>query len=311
MPSTQELKRRTKAVTNIKQITKAMEMVAATKMRRSQEIALRSRSYAVEILRLLGELTEKTNYLPDIMKSRSINKTTLVLVAADRGLAGSFNANIFRSFEKWLNKHNDKLLLYSFIAVGKKAEEFLSRKGFSMAASFKNFGDYIKTKETRPLSHLLTDNFLKGGCDQVIIFSTHFRTTLRQEVMIRELLPITAERVKQAIKEIIPEYGRYANLGTGDDIEEQVQSSQFEYLIEPDSKSVLDALAPQLLEIVIHDFILEANASEHAARRLAMKTASDNASDLGSALNLQYNKSRQGAITSQIIEIIAGAESLN
>src|SRR3989344_3566309 len=185
MASTQEIKRRIKAVTNTGQITKAMEMVSATKMRRSQEVALLSRPYVIRVLRLLSELGRRTAYFPEIMRSRPIQKTVIVLIAADRGLAGSFNANIFREFERFLSSFSSQDSKLAFIAVGKKAEDFLLRKGLKFAQSFKHFGDYVDVAEVKPLTDLLVQGFLGGKWDRVIAISTHFRTTLRQEVMIR------------------------------------------------------------------------------------------------------------------------------
>jgi len=314
MSSIQEIKRRISAVTNTSQITKAMEMVSATKMRRSQEIALLSRPYSVEILRILGELTHRSAYTPKIMEAREVKKTAMVLVAGDRGLAGSFNANIIRTFEKWMiDQHitNETADAYAFISVGKKAEDFLKRKKLSVYKSFKGFGDYVSAKEVKPLTETMIQGFLDMSWDKVMMISTHFRSTLRQEVMSRELLPVNAEAIKEVVKEIIPEHGRYSGVGedTTDDIIKKEDS--FEYLIEPSSESVLDELAPQLVEIILYDFILEANASEHSARMVAMKHASENAEELKDALTLAYNKSRQASVTKEISEIVSGVEALS
>ena len=310
MSSTQEIKRRIRAVTNTGQITKAMELVSATKMRRSQEMALNTRPYAVEVLRILGDLVGRTDYLPALMKTRSINKTAVVVVASDRGLAGSFNANVLRLFEKWLETGNYKKDNIEFIAVGRKSEDFLRRKKLSITDVFKNFGDYAGVEEVRPLSQLIIKKYLSGDWDQVLFFSTNFRTTLKQEVIMRELLPISSEKVKNSIRQLIPEYGRYADAGNVLESKTIMDKNNFEYLIEPDTQSVLDELAPRLVEIIIYDIILEANASEHSARMVAMKNASDNAKDLISDLNLEYNKIRQSAITREISEIISGSEAL-
>lgn len=312
MSSTQEIKRRIKAVTNTGQITKAMEMVSATKMRKSQEVALISRPYAIQVLRLLGELGERTAYKPEIMKARAINKTAIVLVTSDKGLAGAFNTNVFRTFDKKIRQEINDQSKYTFIAVGKKAEDFLKREGFSLVQSFKNFGDYIEVEQVKPLTELLIQGFLKKQWDRVIVISTHFRSTLRQDVLVREILPVKAERVTETIREIVPEHGRFAGFGL---LEEEIFGAEhhfgnYQYLIEPNPKSVLDELAPQLVEIELYDLILEANASEHSARMVAMKNASENALELKDELSLDYNKLRQAGITREITEIVGGAEAL-
>lgn len=314
MASIQEIKHRIKAVQNTGQITRAMELVSATKMRRSQEIALLSRPYAIEALRILGELKGKSEYLPEIMKEREVKKSALVLVASDRGLAGSFNANVFRAFERWVssthyesvtNLRIKKEVVY--IAVGKKAEDYLVRNSIEPHQSFKGFGDYIEPEETWPLTKLLVDGYLKHEWDEVTVISMHFRTTLKQEVMIHKVLPIKPEMVREMIKEVVPEYGRYAETGKNDI---NGNKNDFEYKIEPDPKTALDALAPKLLETVLYDLVLEANASEHSARMVAMKNASENAEELQDELQIQYNKSRQANITREIAEIVGGAEAL-
>ncbi len=310
MSSIQEIKRRIKAVTNTSQITKAMEMVSATKMRRSQEVALLSRPYSVEVLRILGELSLRTPYLPEIMQGRPIKKTAIVLVAADRGLAGSFNANVFRAFERWLIVNKEKAHSFVCFSVGKKAEEFLNRKSLTARKAFKNFGDHVEVAQTQPLTNVLVQGYLKHEWDEVVLISTHFRTTLRQEVMTREILPINVKKIREIIREIVPEYGRYSGQKNGTDDTSPTKTLDYEYLIEPSPKEVLDKLAPELVEIALYDFILEANASEHSARMVAMKNASENAAELKDDLTIEYNKSRQAGITREISEIVSGAEAL-
>jgi len=312
MSSTQEIKRRIKAVTNTGQITKAMEMVSATKMRRSQEIALLSRPYAIQVLRLLSELSRRTPYTPQIMRHRPVNKTAIVLVTSDRGLAGAFNTNVFRAFDKKIRQEINDKNKYAFIAVGKKAEEYLSRERLPLAKSFKNFGDYIEVGQIKPLTELLIHGFLRADWDRVIAVSTHFRSTLRQDVLVREVLPVASERVLETIREIVPERGRFAGFGLleGEIFGAEHHFGNYQYLIEPNPKRVLDELAPQLVTIELYDLILEANAGEHSARMVAMKNASENALELKDELSLDYNKLRQAGITREITEIVGGAEAL-
>ena len=188
----------------------------------------------------------------------------------------------------------------------------MSKKGLPVIKKFTNVGDYTTTQQVQPLVDFLTEGYLKGDFDKVIIFSTHFKSALKQEALTREVLPITFESLKETVKEIIPDKGKFAELIKEHSITFVPNNTKpQEYLIEPSAKEILDDLVKHLFFMQMYHLILEANASEHAARRMAMKTASDNAGELKQALNLQYNKSRQGAITNQIIEIIAGAESLN
>ncbi|MBI4086272.1 MAG: ATP synthase F1 subunit gamma [Candidatus Liptonbacteria bacterium] len=322
MESLQNIKRRAKSVKNIGQITKAMELVAATKMRRSQEIALASRPYAFASLDFLANLARlHQNYggqarlgdieIPPLLQKREIRKTALVLVTSDKGLAGSFNSAVIRDFEKFLKQEktlspNPSTLNPVFISVGQKAANYLQKR-FTLAHKFLRAGDFTTIEEVKPIAELLVSGYLEKKWDSVIVFSTHFRSALRQEPLRRVALPVDFESIKKTAEEIIPQTGRFSEFKQSSVISHQ---SSVDYLIEPSPEAVLNELVPHLVTMQIYHLILEANASEHAARRLAMKNASDNADDLGSKLNLEYNKSRQASITREIIEITSGVESL-
>lgn len=311
MESIQFIKKRVKSVNNIAQITKAMEMVSANKMRRSQEIALASRPYAIAALELLHEIAKRSAHLPSLMQKRDTKKILVLLVASDKGLAGSLNSNVFRYMERHIKElsagHRGATMLYA--AVGKKAEEFLARKNITPAIAFAGFGDYATTEETKPLADFIISGFKANDWDKVYTISTHFRTTLRQDVLLRELLPLSEGGLKKTVRELIPEYGKYSS--TDGDVKEISKEHEFEYLIEPAPQVVLATLTDYLVEMTVYHLILEANASEHSARMVAMKNASDNAIDLKDELSLLYNKSRQAGITREIAEISAGAESLS
>ncbi len=310
MENTQNLKKRLKSVANINKITKAMELVAATKMRRAQEIALASRPYAFTALDLLANLTLLEIELPELLKPRRIKKVLFALVASDKGLAGAFNSSLFRKFEKYILDKNYRDS--SFVAVGEKTFSYLSRKGYRVIKKFTNVGDFTTPEQVHSLTDFLAKGYLNKDFDKVIIFSSHFKSALKQEPLIREILPVDFESIKETIKEIVPQTGKFAELMKQQNISFVTDKNKIkEYLIEPSPKVVLEKLSKHLFFMQVYHLIVEANASEHAARRMAMKTASDNASELGEDLNLQYNKSRQGAITKEITEIIAGAESLS
>ncbi len=287
-----------------------MELVAATKMRRSQEIALASRPYALTALNLLANVSQLETKLPDLFNQRKIKKVLFVLVASDKGLAGAFNSSLFKKFEKYIaeNKKQYETEGKLFLAVGEKSFQYLNRKKFSVLQRFAQVGDFTATEQVAPLADFIVKGYLAKDFDRVVIFSTHFKSALKQEAMVRRVLPINFEHIKETIQEIVPKTGKFSELAGG----LQVTGYRLqEYLIEPSPAVVLEDLARHLLFMQVYHVILEANASEHAARRLAMKTASDNASDLSEKLNLQYNKSRQAGITNQIIEISAGAEALS
>lgn len=314
MESLQTIQRRIKGVKNINQITKAMELVAATKMRKSQEVALASRAYAFTALDFLANLSGiEGTQKPPLLRKRKVGKIAFVVVSSDKGLAGSFNSSVFRIFENYLKEKNIDIKNpdYIFIPFGQKSAAYLQRRGAKVEKTFVKLGDFTKLEEIKPLSDYLCQGFLDKKWDKVIVFSQQFRSALKQDVLIRQVLPIERKIIQETINDLIPETGRFSELRVGNEknMLEEKKVSMIDYLIEPSPTKVLKELAPHLVEMQIYHLILEANASEHAARRMAMKNASDNAEELAQKLTLEYNKSRQAAITREIIEIVAGAEA--
>ena len=296
-----------------------MEMVAATKMRKSQEIALASRPYAFAALDFLATVSSlDPEQLPRLFEKRNVKKVLFVLVSSDKGLAGAFNSSIFGKFELHMKEgpkgrpqdyaHEEKV----YLAVGEKAFNYLTKKGLPVVKKFVAVGDYTTTEQVHPITDFIIKGYLKGEWDRVVIVSTHFRSALKQEPHVRRVLPIDFDHIADTVKEIIPERGKFADLIKEHNINfVPNKADSKDYLIEPSAKEVLAKLADHLFFIQFYHLILEANAAEHSARRMAMKTASDNASELGEELNLQYNKSRQSKITTEIYEISAGAEALS
>lgn len=315
MESPQNIKKRLRSVGNIKKITKAMEMVAATKMRKSQEIALSSRPYAFAALNFLATISSLDSAkLPELFNKRKVKKVLFVLVSSDKGLAGAFNSSVFRKFEQHMRRDEEKYAHEEriYAAVGEKAFNYLSKKGFNVVKKFVAVGDYTTTDQIYPITEFMVEGYLQEKWDRVVVVSTHFRSALKQETHVRRILPIDFDHIADTVRDIIPERGKFAELIKEHDINfVPDKADSKEYLIEPSAQEVLEKLARHLFFIQVYHLILEANASEHSARRMAMKTASDNASDLGEKYNLQYNKSRQSLITNEISEISAGAEALS
>lgn len=315
MDSLQGIKRRIRGISNINQITKAMELVAATKMRRSQEIALTSRPYAFAALDFLATLSQLDGVkLPAILEKRSIQKKLIVLVTSDKGLCGSFNSSIIREFERFLKKNSISLKDpdYYFIAIGQKAGQYLERRTGNLAGKFIRVGDYSTVEQAAPVAEKIVQGFLNKDWDEVVVFSTLFRSALKQDVAVRKILPVTFDNLKKDIQEIVPETGKFSDIAReGGTLIHSQKEEMKEYIIEPSPEIILSELGAHLVLMEIYHLILEANASEHAARRVAMKNASDNAEDLAGELTLVYNKSRQASITKEIIEITAGAEAMD
>ncbi len=305
MPSVKSIKQRIKSTKNTAQITKAMEMVSAAKMRKSQEAALGGRPYAGAVLRLVKNILLKFEEKPEIILEREVKTKLILIVTSDKGLAGALNSNVLKATDSWFKKEeaNKKSLLA--MAIGKKALEYCNRNGIKVAQSFTGFGDRANITETLTISDAILAGFLEKKWDEVDVVYTQFRTTLLQEVKIRKILPVTIDNLVEVVKSITPEYGKFAESNKN-----MIEKEADNYLYEPSAKEVLEVLFPQLLAIHVHNVILEANASEHSARMVAMKSASDNAKKLVTDLTLVYNKARQSNITREILEITAGAEAL-
>jgi F-type H+-transporting ATPase subunit gamma len=293
MESSQNLKRRLRGVQNIGTITKAMELVAATKMRRAQELALTSRPYSYTALELLGILSDlKDVPLPEILHERPVAKTAFLLVTSDKGLAGSFNSAVIRRFEQYVRDEAVDISGqdYSFIVVGQKAKNYLERRKLAVAKVFTRVGDFTRPEEAEPIADFLIEGYLKQRFDRVVAFFTTFVTVLRQDAVARQFLPIDYEAIKQSVEETIPRAGRYSEYAKSESF---LEEKGREYLIEPSPKEVLEELAPTLLKTRIYHMILEANASEHSARRVAMASF-----NLFSTASLNSPVSRMGFKTS-------------
>lgn len=308
MPSIKEVKQRIKSVKNIAQITKAMEAVSATKMRRSQEFALRARPFAVAALEMLANVLERSSLLPSLFMTRPVRSRVLVVVTSDKGLAGALNANVLRKAEEWLREQKKNLSPYQLIVVGKKAKDYFERRKETIVSSFIGFGDYSTLAQTTPIGESVFGGFMNALWDEGYVAYTNFRSTLVQEVALKKILPVTREGIEEMISGILPERGKYAEAGFHES--KILPAYHYEYKFEPSAAEILEKLVFLLLRMHIHHIILEANASEHSARMVAMKTASDNAKELMGNLQLVYNKARQAGITRELAEITAGKEAL-
>ncbi len=296
MASLQQIQSRRKAVKNVGQITKAMEVVAATKMRKSQQVALDSRPYAYKALELLDRMLQYAPLKSDLVTAREIKKILVVIMTSDRGLIGSFNTQVLREADSAIGTGGSSYV----ITVGRKATAYANKRGLNIVKSYEGFGEYVLPEQVAPLTDFIIEGYKEEQWDRVIILSTHFRTTLKQDVIKRDILPLDLDRVRETVKDVIPEHGRYSEL-SGPTV--QVDEEKDLYIFEPSPGEALDALLPHLVRMELYDVVLEANASEHSARMVAMKTASDNASELTETLTLEFNKIRQANITREIIEI--------
>ena len=292
MASTRDIRRRIKSVRNTAQITKAMQMVASSKMRRAQQAALAGRPYAQLMNQVLGQVAAQTgDFSHPLMEEREIKRRAVILVGTDKGLCGGLNSNLMREASR-LDKNTTV-----FITAGRKAAQFIGRTRRELAAEF-TYKDAPLFGEARAISKFARDLFLTGEVDRVDILFTRFISTLTQKPELRSLLPMgDIKPVSAGIPHQEPESGEPA--GTT------------EFIFEPNPDQVLGALLPHSLNFALYQILLEAKASEHSARMVAMKSATDNAGQLIKDLTLEYNKIRQASITKELLEISSAAMSLS
>jgi len=297
MANVREIKRRIRSVRNIAQVTRAMQMVAASRMRRAQEQVLATRPYAAKAWEVLVHLAAQIGAGPAahplLLRRDRIGRTGIVLITSDKGLCGAYNTNIIRTALRFMQGLDHSA---SLITVGRRGRDFMIRHGGQVIAEFSDLADRPLLLDITPVARTVIDDFLNGDYDEVYLAYTEFINTLNQEPILRRLLPITPDQSpSRVMREYIPEG---APRVTG------------EYIYEPNPGIVLDAVLPRFTELQIYQAILEALASEHSARMVAMRSATDNANELIEDLTLSYYRARQEAITKEMLDIAGGSEAL-
>lgn len=278
-----------------------MELVAASKMRKAQLATLATRSYADRAWAVIADLALKTDpsLHPLLARKPEIKKICVVLMTSDRGLCGGFNTQIIKKTAEFIKKQIETGKEAAIITVGKKGRDFSARNKFKIVADFTNLSSVIKLVEIRAVAKIILDDFASGKYDEIYLAYTDFISTIVQKPKLIKLLPLSRERDVDLGKV----GGEYA-------AEPEVRGVEYEFLFEPSPSQVLAYLLPRLVEMQIYQTILESNASEHSARMVAMKNASDAAGDMIFDLTLSYNQARQASITREIAEISGGKAAL-
>lgn len=312
MESLNDTKKRIKSVQSTRQVTKAMEVVSATKMRKSQDAALKARGYAFSAFELLANLDKYESKMKKpvlFVRPKGAKKTLLIVVASDKGLAGSLNSNVLKKALAWYTKENgmtnDGMTNggVDLIVAGKKARDFFKFRNVAIKKHFFGHGDFADFDEVKDLSEFVKLEFLSGEYSRVVMIYTNFRSTLKQEAVVREVLPLKEKGLMQMVEGLLPEKGKYADI-------KGLKVKTQDYLFEPSPEKVFEELTYRLFQMMIYHIILESNASEHSARMVAMKTASENAQEIAEDLTLIYNKGRQAKITQELVEITSASDAI-
>ena len=293
MANTREVRIRIRSVKNIAQVTRALQAVSASKVRKAMAAMLGTRPYATKAWQVLTHIAGQPGRatLHPLLTPRTVDRTELVvLITGDRGLAGPYNANIVRFA---LHKFESREVPVNYIAIGRKGRDMLLRRRKNVIAEFSNLPAAPTFSDVSAIGRLAVDEFLSGSADRVFLVYTDFINMMRQVPAIKQLLPL----------EIGAGEGRVIEF-------EQAKKVTAAYIYEPGEEEILDEIVPRFTALQVYQAIMESLASEHAARMVAMKNATDSASELSSALQLEYNKVRQQGITSEILDIVGGVEAL-
>lgn len=301
MSSVKLIKRRIRSSKNIAQITKAMEMVSASKMRRAQELALSSRPYSEKMVEIITALALRAKDQLDhfLLKDPRINwapekqfNVLILLLSTDKSLCGGLNSNLFRGLESWFKDlksayHLPANTKFSFITVGKKAKEHILKSNRQLSAEFGQFGDKPKFSDILPISKMIIAGFEADEFQMAFMVYMEFISTISQKLAVKQLLPIRAEEITIETDKLTTDY-----------------------LFEPKAEAIFSKLLPQYIELQLYHVLLESVASEHSARMVAMKNANDNALDIVNELTLEYNQARQAKITNELLDVVSARMAL-
>jgi F-type H+-transporting ATPase subunit gamma len=289
MATLRDIKQRIKGVKSTEKITKAMKMVAAAKLRRSQEAILNARPYAKKIQNLINDLITEDDLLTNpLFFQKQVKNIAIVVITADRGLCGAFNTNIIREANRYIEEEILNVNLnYNLFCVGKKGKDYFTKRNYIVTDSFVGIFSSLNFSFAQRLSTRLIDGFLRGEFDKVIVIFNEFKSIIQQKIVVEQYLPIPLNATQ-----------------------DKILISKKNYIYEPDRKSIFEYVVPKSLNSQMWRYLLESNAAEFAARMTAMDNATTNAKELIRTLNLKYNKERQASITKEILEIVSGANAL-
>ncbi len=286
MAGAKEIRTQIASINNTQKITRAMEMVAASKMRKARERMEATRPYAEKMRNVIGHLSHAhPEYRHSFMVEREVKRVGYVVISSDRGLCGGLNSNLFRVLAKDIQQKRSEGIEVDFCTIGTKALAFFRRFGGNVRAQISHLGDQPCIEDLIGTVKVMLDAYKAGEIDQIYMAYNHFVNTMTQWPMLEQLVPIASEGIEDL-------------------------KHHWDYIYEPDSKEVLDGLLGRYIEALVYQGLVENGGSEQSARMVAMKSASDNAGDLIDELRLIYNKARQAAITQEISEIVSGAAAV-
>jgi len=304
MASGKEIKSRIKSVKNTGKITKAMELISTVKMKKAQESVLALRPFALATLNILRNISEDEENFRAYTVAPESDRELIVMIAAQKGLCGGYNVNTFKKLVEYLRTDNDEPYTteYDYVTIGKRAREFILRTERNLIADFsEEITDPARPEATRRLVRFLLDAWQSGKYAKISILYNQYVSAIAQLPLVKTIFPFQRSEITAFLARIVADT-------EGDSV--PVQYSTGNMMIEPSPALVFEYAIPMILDAIVHETVLEAHASEHAARMVAMKNAKDAAGKKAKSLTLAYNKARQSAITTEITEIVSGVESM-
>lgn len=303
MASWKEIKRRIKSIKNTWKITKAMELISTVKMKKAQDLALEKKAYIKAMLEVFLSMSSSLSESSFFSKNENATKTLWVIITSNKWLCWGYNINVMKKVNSFMKENpNEKI---DFISVWKRWALFVGRTWNNLVADFSgDFSDNIDLVFAKPISRLIAEKFLTWEYKEVRVFYNHYVNTIKQIPVAREMFPLTKVWIEVYFKQIFGEDFYDEKVATKKEVE------KIDYEIEPSKQEVLNELLPMLIDSMFYDMLIEAKASEHSSRMIAMKNAKDNANKFASKLTLAYNKARQASITKEITEIVSGVESM-
>lgn len=298
-----DIKLKIQSVKKTSTVTRAMEAVSAVKMRKAQERALGGRAYAAAALTILERISGSQDLQQQPLMQKREGKTAIVLITSDKGLAGALNSNVIRAAEREIESRNlskDDIIM---LAIGRRGGDYFLNRGYAVREKIENISDDISEKDMYMVTDRLIAMHEAGEIGSALVIYMNFLSTFEQKPVVRQVLPITSDLIHEMVEGIVPVKGKYAGIGQG-------EFRPATYTIEPDAESIVKVLMPRLLNIAVYHALLEGKASEHSARMVAMKSATDKAKDMAKLLTRKFNKVRQAAITREVSEITSGIEAM-
>jgi len=305
MASLKDIKLQIQSYKKTGTVTKAMQAVSAVKMRKTQERALAGRSYAAAALAILERIASTVDFAREPLMAESTGRQCVIVITSDKGLAGALNSGVIRACEQKMSERGLNTENTILIAIGRRGADYFANRGYDIRMKFENMGDEISESEVLEITRAILSWHGAGEIGSALVCYTNFISTFEQEPLARTLIPITPSLMREMVSGIRPVRGKYSPLEThADDVYPK------SYRIEPSVETIVAVLLPKLLNIALYHALLESKASEHSARMVAMKSATDKAKDMAASLTRTFNKVRQAAITREVSEITSGIEAM-